>query len=266
MLKLTDELITKFHPIGFQVNTNNEKRILSIKFSQNGNRLLGTTNLRSLEIFNCDQGIQLAPISMRKHGCNAFDYTTSNDTIVVSSTVGDNIIRSLNIENKAYVSLYDGHSSFVTSVKTHNEMNMMMSTCEKGQLFMWDLRSQQCIGAESFGGTPVIDWYPSGSMFAVGRNSEIIELYDIRGLSHGPFTKFRFNRDAANHWINLQFSENGKFILIDTNGAKIKVADSIFGNVINSFGKSRLKYLLQQNYINYFIYFFQIAEMCLNFL
>lgn len=249
MSTLSEEIITEFRPIGFQMSTRSDKRILSMRITANGSRLMATTNYNWIEIYDCNKGVQFDSIPTKKYGCCAFDFGENDDEIVVSSTVGDNVIRSLNIEKKSYVALYAGHDHRVMSVKAHRGTNMMMSSCANGRLLLWDMRSRQCIAERAFGAAPVADWHPTGSLIAVGKNSEIVELFDVRGLGFGPFAKFRCNQEQNSLWTRLQFSDNGKLVLISTNGTTVKCVETMFGNVLHFFSKSILCHFIAESYL-----------------
>ncbi|KAG0426269.1 hypothetical protein HPB47_026607 [Ixodes persulcatus] len=79
-------------------------------------------------------------------------------------------------------------------------------------LCLWDLRSPNCQGVTHLTGRPVGNFDPESLIFAVGLNSELVKLYDLRAFDKGPFN-----------------TPDGKSILTSTNGAVIHLIDAFQG-------------------------------------
>lgn len=78
---------------------------------------------------------------------------------------------------------------------------------------------------------------PQGLVFAVATGSKFIRLYDARNWDRGAFTTFQISNpesssDSTGIWNNLQFSPDGKEILIGTS------LGSTSGIVLDSFDGS----------------------------
>lgn len=120
-------------------------------------------------------------------------------------------------------------------------------------------------------GKPVCSFDPEGLIFAAGINSEMVKLYDLRSFdkvcgkfiflyvcvryvltllfkliynlqqkhsSHqqGPFATFKLQYDRTCEWTGLKFSNDGKLILLSTNGGALRILDAFKGAVLHSFG------------------------------
>lgn len=83
---------------------------------------------------------------------------------------------------------------------------------------------------------------PQGLIFAVATGSKLIRLYDARNWERGAFTTFQLNNPESSSgdtgtWNNLQFSPDGKEILIGTSIASTTgiILDSFDGSIKGTF-------------------------------
>ncbi|KAH9378690.1 hypothetical protein HPB48_004205 [Haemaphysalis longicornis] len=63
-------------------------------------------------------------------------------------------------------------------------------------------------------------------IFAVGFNSELVKLYDLRTFDKGPFNIIKPPQDRDGDWTGRKFSRGGKSILISTDGPLIHLIDA----------------------------------------
>ena len=113
-----------------------------------------------------------------------------------------------------------------------------MSCSLDDTLKLWDFRHPSSVGTLSFVGPTVASYDPEGIIFAVGIRTQKIKLYDMRKINKEPFSEFIIQIEATNtraDWSNLQFSPNGRYILISTNGAIIRLIDSETGRFLHNF-------------------------------
>ncbi len=61
---------------------------------------------------------------------------------------------------------------------------------------LWDLRASSCSGIMHVQGKPVLSFDPEGLVFAVGVQSEMVKLYDLRSYDKGPFATFKMPRET----------------------------------------------------------------------
>lgn len=52
----------------------------------------------------------------------------------------------------------------------------------------------------------------------------------------GPFATFKLQYDRTCEWTGLKFSNDGKLILLSTNGGALRILDAFKGAVLHSFG------------------------------
>ena len=109
-----------------------------------------------------------------------------------------------------------------------------------GTVRLWDLRTQVCQGMlrlkqdqTSFVGHSVAASFdPSGVIMTVAMGNNTIKLYDTRNYDKGPFSTFNMQHNSELYWRNIEFSNNGKFILLTT-AHGILVVDSFEGNLVS---------------------------------
>ncbi len=119
-----------------------------------------------------------------------------------------------------------------------------ISVAPEEALCMWDCRSAHMQGklALSSDSNALAAFDPQGLVFAVATQSRFLRLYDARNWERGAFAVFELTgpqTTASGCWSGLQFSPDGKEILLTTsmapqNGASCPVAyllDSFDGNV-----------------------------------
>ncbi|TMS19852.1 WD repeat-containing protein 82 [Larimichthys crocea] len=64
----------------------------------------------------------------------------------------------------------------------------------------------------------------------------MVKLYDLRSFDKGPFATFKLQYDRTCEWTGLKFSNDGKLILLSTNGGALRILDAFKGAVLHSFG------------------------------
>lgn len=84
-------------------------------------------------------------------------------------------------------------------------------------------------------GRPTAAFDPEGLIFAAGINSESVKLYDLRSFDKGPFATFKLGMETSGCiWTGLQFSSDGKALLITTNGTHIRLVDAFKGSHLHT--------------------------------
>lgn len=242
---MNDAIVSSFRLATAFNNRNNEpnKVVISLCFSENGDHLLSSYTNNTLELFDCNEGIQLNRIATMKYGSGLIQYTHKPNTIIATSTRHDFAIRSLNIETKAYLSYFPGHSQEVISLcvnaSAHDEF--FVSSSMDGSVRLWDTRTSCPEGMLNFiGQHPVVALDPKGMMIAVGVDSTFVEMYDVRSLDNGPFVSFKINKENNCDWTGLKFSNNGKIISINTNNRMVRIIDSYDVHIIKSFRSKQI--------------------------
>jgi len=98
-----------------------------------------------------------------------------------------------------------------------------ISASEDGTVRLWDLKDRKTskvISTSSKNNLIAID--SQGLVFAIGTESKSLRLFDMSNVEKGPFAIFEIT-DSPASWSHLQFSPDGREILISTKDASMPV-------------------------------------------
>ena len=132
-------------------------------------------------------------------------------------------------DNK-FLMYFKGHKSKVLGLDISPNDDRFISFC-KSSLRLWDLASSKPLGVLKMNAIQCAAFDKAGFIFAVGVDSNQIHLYDLKTFTSGPFSSFRINLKVG-IWHKMEFSNDGKFILISTNDSHL-VIDAFKGNVVH---------------------------------
>lgn len=218
---------------------NNDLRIRSIKFSEDGESLIAASNQRTIDLYNCNTAQQERSINAFKYGVSVIDYMDANDKILVGSEVparGIYEIRELNMTTQKYETCYIGHSKPSVSLSVNTANKVFLSGGLDKSIMLFDFRTRGAeISRTNLSSVPIVAIHPWTDLCAVAVDDCRIEIYDLRGINYGPFSSFKLNYDQVN-WTSLKFSSNAKQFLVSTNSSKIRVINSYTGAVQQVFG------------------------------
>eukprot|EP00064_Thunnus_orientalis_P019722 superscaffoldBa00005058_g19850 len=153
---------------------------------------------------------------------NCVDYSPNGEN-AISSSDDDCIV------------LYDIREGKVIALSMSPVDDTFISGSLDKTIRIWDLRSPNCQGLTNPLGKPVCSFDPDGLIFAAGVESQAIKLYDLRAFDKGPFASFEMRFSRVCDWTGLKFSNDGKQILISTNGGMIRVLNAFNGSVLHTF-------------------------------
>ncbi len=250
-IKLFDELTRSLKVV--KVFRQNTDQIKALDFSPNGEQLISCSADDTISIYNCELGLQTAILNSKKYGVDLIRFTHDSFKAIHSSTKIDDKIRYLNLNDNKYSHYFTGHSKRVISLSVSSKQNTFLSTSLDKTLRIWDLRLPDCQNVLHFSGRPTAAFDPEGLIFAVGISSArsgCVSLYDSRVYGRGPFSTFKFPGEKECDWITLKFSNDGKTILISTNGSVTRLIDAFFGTHLQTLtGNVRVFYLRDTIYV-----------------
>ncbi|CAH1265891.1 WD repeat-containing protein 82-like isoform X1 [Branchiostoma lanceolatum] len=239
-MKLTDGTLRSFKVA--KVFRENSDRINSLDFAPSGETLISSSDDDSIVIYDCQEGKPKRTLYSKKYGVDLIRFTHAANTVIYSSNKIDDTIRYLSLHDNKYIRYFPGHTKKVVALCMSPIDDTFMSGSLDKTIRLWDLRSPNCQGLMHVPGRPVCNFDPEGLIFAAGINSEMIKLYDLRSFDKGPFTTFRLQQDKDCDWTGLKFSNDGKLILISTNGTVIRLIDAFSGTPLQQFmGHTNLK-------------------------
>lgn len=155
-----------------------------------------------------------------------------------SYTIVDDI-RYLSLHDNKYLRYFRGHKSRVTQLALSPLNDTFLSVAPAEALCLWDLRTAHLQGRLNFSPETsepqaLAAFDPQGLIFAVATGSKYLRLYDARNWERGAFSTFELAAASGagsiiGKWNNLQFSPDGKEILIGTG------LDTTVGIILDSF-------------------------------
>ncbi|VDP28043.1 unnamed protein product [Schistosoma margrebowiei] len=199
-MKLTDSTIRTFKPVKYFKE--NSDRINSLSYSSNGETLISSSDDDQMVTYDCSSGtvvsLCMSPI---------------DDTFLSGSM--DSTIR-----------LWDLRSP---------NCHVCLASQPAKELLCGIAVHQEGKGVMHVSGRPTAAFDPEGLIFAAGINSESVKLYDLRSFDKGPFATFKLGMETSGCiWTGLQFSSDGKALLITTNGTHIRLVDAFKGSHLHT--------------------------------
>lgn len=122
----------------------------------------------------------------------------------------------------------------------HPGSDNFVSTSQDGTVRLWNVASKQWTGLLYLNKPYLSAWDPSGNIFAVGSPAAgTVLLYDHRNYTKPPFSVFDVveqcgavdQRNLLQGWTKLDFSNDGKHILVGTRGAGHFLLDAFDGKL-----------------------------------
>ncbi|KAL4645953.1 WD repeat-containing protein 82 [Arapaima gigas] len=233
-MKLTDNVLRSFRVA--KVFRENSDKINCFDFSSNGETVISSSDDDSIVLYDCQEGKPKRTLYSKKYGVDLIRYTHAANTVVYSSNKIDDTIRYLSLHDNKYIRYFPGHNKRVVALSMSPVDDTFISGSMDKTIRLWDLRSPNCQGLMHLQGKPVCSFDPEGLIFAAGVNSEMVKLYDLRSFDKGPFATFKLPIDRTCEWTGLKFSNDGKLILVSTNGSSLRVLDAFKGAALHCFG------------------------------
>ncbi|KAF2723697.1 WD repeat-containing protein-like protein [Polychaeton citri CBS 116435] len=217
----------------------------SIDFNDSGEFLLLARTDDTIQLYNTKAGAHAKEMKSQKYG-NALARFTHHDTsILYASTKVDDGIRYLSMHDNSFIKYFRGHTDRVTSLVLNPGNDTFISAGLDNTVRLWDLRSTNQSGQLTFESPYLVAYDPSATVIAIASPpAQTILLYDLRNYDKPPFASFDLmdverkyhashNQPEAHGWTALEFSNNGKYVLLSTNGPGHYVLDAYDGKLIH---------------------------------
>lgn len=137
---------------------------------------------------------------------------------------------------------FKGHKKRVNSLEQSPLDDQLISTSMDNTVRLWDLRSPACQGMLAINSPSFASFDPTGQIFTVASQPlNSILLYDLRNFDKEPFDTFTIQDDTflqkysypprMPEWTKVEFSNDGKYILVATKGEVHYVLDAFSGEI-----------------------------------
>ncbi|CAN9511758.1 unnamed protein product [Ophioblennius macclurei] len=233
-MKITDRVLRCFRVA--RTYRQSPHKINCVDYSPNGEHAISSSDDDCIVLYDIREGTQTSILYSKKYGVDLIRYADQDSqTVIYSSNKLDDTIRFLSLTDNRYIRYFPGHTARVIALSMSPVDHTFISGSLDETIRIWDLRSPICQGLTNPLGKPVCSFDPEGLIFAAGVESQEVKLYDLRAFNKGPFGCFKTRFSRSCDWTGLKFSNDGKQILISTNGGMIRVLNAFNGSVLHTF-------------------------------
>ncbi|KAF3220097.1 member of Set1p complex, histone methyl transferase [Orbilia oligospora] len=195
------DVIQSYRPAKSLRNSSPNSVITSLDFDDTGEWLLAACDDESIQLYDCKLG---------KHSKELFSKK--------------------------------GHKQPVNNLEISPLNDLFLSSSLDNTVRFWDLRSSNCAGCLNIDAPAQIAHDPTGVSFAVASHHHShLFLYDIRMFDKEPFAMFPILDDEylkqfsyppmMPEWTKVEFSNDGRLIMIGTNAKVHYIVDSFKGEI-----------------------------------
>ncbi|EEB06557.1 WD repeat protein [Schizosaccharomyces japonicus yFS275] len=239
-------VLSSFRPSQILRDNSLQSTISCVDYNDTGELLVtGCDTDGTMHIYQClKSGAPPTKISCKNHGVSVAKFTHHSNNLLHSSPRSDHSIRYFSTHDDTYISMFSGHKATVTDIQLSPVEDQFLSTGLDKTVKLWDLqRGSGALGSLSLPGTGIIAYDPTGLVFAVAcYELSTIYLYDVRNYDKEPFSTFTITDDRylsrfsfpprMPEWRHIEFSNDGKFILLATKTSLHYVLDAYTGDII----------------------------------
>ena len=219
-------------------------RYTSIDFDDSGEFLLLSRTDDTIQLFNTKAGQHAKELKSQKYGNALARFTHHSTSIIYASTKLDDGIRYLSMHDNSFIRYFRGHTARVTSLTLSPSSDNFLSASLDNTVKLWDCRSANSQGQLNFESPWLTAYDPSASVIAIASPpAQVVCLYDLRNYDKPPFATFDLHEDEKSYesfgqrsgegWTGLEFSNNGKFLLVTTTGPGHYLLDAFSGDLVH---------------------------------
>ncbi|KAK8117547.1 uncharacterized protein PG998_005828 [Apiospora kogelbergensis] len=214
--------------------------ILSLDYDDPGELLMTSASDETIQIYKVREGKHDKQLLSKKYGVKLAKFTHTSSGIIYASTKVNDAIRYLTTHDNSFVRYFDGHTDAVTCLAMHPGNDEFISCSKDNTIRLWEAGTKNAIGSLHLNSPYLAAYDPSGEVFAVASpTAGQILLYSRRYWDKKPISTFDIVESCVfadadhvnNGWTKLEFSNDGKNILLGTNGGGHFLLDSFKGNM-----------------------------------
>lgn len=219
--------------------------ITSLDFDDNGQFLVSSGIDKSIQLYDCNKGTHIKNIQSQKYGVHSAIFTHEELNCLYLSTpenplteenLDDNSIRYLSLNSNQYIRYFKGHKLQVNNIEINpTDNNTFLSSSSDGTVKLWDFKNTSPVGNIEIGSNSIIGYDPQGIVIGVGavqNKKGILKLYNLKNFDKIPFLIKEIDILPEQIWNKLEFSNNGKLILISTDSPEHYILDSFSGDIL----------------------------------
>ncbi|EXJ55783.1 hypothetical protein A1O7_08713 [Cladophialophora yegresii CBS 114405] len=217
-----------------------ETRVTSLDFDDMGEFLVAASDDETMHVYDIKEGKRTKTIPSKKYGIHLARFTHHSRNVLFASTKQENSLRLLELHNESFVRYFTAHTGQVTCIALSPASDQFLSCGNDDMVCLWDLNSRSPQGKLKLV-TPYLAAYdPSAQIMAIASQAtSSILLYDVRNFDKAPFATFdmleaedRYTPTTKGRaWTKLEFSNDGKHMLLGTDYHGHFVLDAFDGTV-----------------------------------
>lgn len=242
MIKLDSKTIPSFKPSKSFNKSSTKAHITSLDFDDSGDLLISAAQDETLQVYNCREGKHEKTLFSKKYGCHLARFSHRQTNVVYASTKENDTLRFLSLHDNSFIRYFKGHERRVVSLEVNPASDTFLSTGKDNTVRLWDLNSPNCQGLLHIPAPSLASFDPTGSIFCVASHGTgSVMLYDLRNFDKEPFSTWTIKDDAflqkitypprMPSWQTLSFSNDGKLIMLSTDGDAHYVLDAFTGDI-----------------------------------
>lgn len=221
----------------------------------------------TIQIYSVKEGRHDKSLLSKKYGVKLAKFTHNSSSIIYASTKQNgapttplcaillfinpnaslliiipalDAIRYLATHDNSFIRYFEGHEGPVTSLALHPGADNFISCSRDNTVRLWSIGTKQWVGKLILNTPYIAAWDPSANVFAIAcPESGSVLLYDYRNYTKAPFSTFDIYEACADvdamyslqGWTKLEFSNDGKTILLGTRGDGHFLLDAFDGNL-----------------------------------
>ncbi|KAL6453386.1 swd2 Set1 complex component swd2 [Candida maltosa Xu316] len=234
------KLLSTLEPVKL-FNYHQETSITSLDFDDAGQYLISSGIDKSIQLYDCHRGKYIKDIQSQKYGAHSARFTHEEMNCLYVSTPeksdnSEDAIRYLSLNTNTYIRYFKGHKSQVSCIEVNPVDNTFISSSFDGTVKVWDIKSSAPVGNIDVGMNSVVGYDPQGIVFAIGKYNGgdvgVLKLYDLRTFDKSAFLRVEIPILPGQVWNKIEFSNNGKLILIATDSPEHYVLDAFSGKLL----------------------------------
>ncbi|KAF2396846.1 WD repeat-containing protein-like protein [Trichodelitschia bisporula] len=234
------DIVSYYRPCRHFRSEDKKTFVTSLDFDDTGELAIVSRTDDTLQIYNCKEGKHAKELKSQKYGVHLARFTHHAGSILYASTKVDDGIRYLSTHDNSYIRYYKGHTDTVTCIAMSPSSDEFVSCGQDNTVRLWALNSPNAKGQLNLISPYFAAYDPSASVMAIASPpTQSILLYDVRMFDKAPFSSFdladlekRFNPPGkGRNWSKIEFSNDGKNLLVATAGQGHFVLDAFEGHL-----------------------------------
>lgn len=217
-----------------------DAHITSLDFDDAGEYMVAAADDETMTIYDCREGKSTKTIPSKKYGVHLARFTHHSRQILFASTKQENSLRLLELHNESFVRYFTAHESQVTCVALSPANDQFLSCGNDDMVCLWDLNSRSPQGKLKLITPYLAAFDPAAQVMAIASQStSSILMYDVRNFDKAPFATFYLDEleqrwtpsTKGRAWTKLEFSNDGKSLLVGTDYHGHFILDSFHGTL-----------------------------------